>query len=46
MDSSLLFAELDDTIQLDLLGIDNVSWAKKDKKLYNLIVAELKNRLR
>lgn len=40
-----LFAELDDTIQLDMLKMDNDEWARfKEKKVYQAIVTELRSR--
>ena len=49
MDTSLLFAELDDTIQLDICHSSNEEWIygnkTKDTKIYNLIVKELKDRI-
>ena len=48
MSTDLLFAELDDTIQFDILKIGNDEWTigrQADKKVYSLIIAELKKRV-
>lgn len=45
MDAALLFAELDDTLQLDVLKMSHLDWASMpDMKLYRAILAELKGR--
>ena len=45
MDTSRLFAELDDTLQLDVMHMDNVEWARMPElRLYRTIVNELKRR--
>ena len=47
METDLLFAELDDTIQFDLLNMGTDEWAiNSDKRVYLAIVNELRNRLR
>ncbi len=46
METSRLFAELDDTIQMDIMNISNEEWLNyADKKVYLAIVRELKERL-
>lgn len=47
MDTGLLFAELDDTIQFDILGIGNQEWTidyLHKKMVYQAIVNELRTR--
>ena len=47
MDTALLFAELDDTLQFDVLKKGNIEWMEiPELKLYRAIVAELKSRCR
>lgn len=49
METERLFAELDDTIQFDIIGVSNEKWATEyhaKKKVYNAIVKELKERLK
>ena len=47
METDLLFAELDDTIQFDMLNMGTDEWAiNSDKRVYLAIVNELRNRLR
>ena len=47
MSTDLLFAELDDTIQFDMLNMGNQAWTEYgDKKVYLAIINELKERLR
>lgn len=48
MDAGLLLAELDDTIQMDLMRISNVEWATlpRDKAgVYRAIASEIYDRL-
>lgn len=45
METDLLFAELDDTIQFDMLGMSNQNWLTfSKKKVYQAIVKELRRR--
>ena len=45
MDTTRLFAELDDTLQLDVMKVDHVEWARMPElRLYRTIVNELKRR--
>ena len=49
METGLLFAELDDTIQIDILKVGATEWDIKkraDKKVYRAIINELRDRLR
>ena len=46
METSALLAELDDTIQFDMLKMSNENWLKySDKKVYQAIMNELQRRL-
>lgn len=46
MSSGCLLAELDDTLQFDLMKMDNVAWAEnRDKAVYLMLVNELSKRL-
>lgn len=46
MDTALLFSELDDTIQFDMLSMSNEKWLTyQDKKVYQAIINELKARM-
>lgn len=48
MDCGVLLAELDDTIQFDILKVSNEKWAidyNPSKRVYNAIVKELRDRL-
>lgn len=46
MDSAMLFAELDDTLQIDVLHKSHMEWAEMpDMKLYRALLTELKNRI-
>lgn len=46
MKTERLIAELDDTIQFDILKMSNEQWiAYKDKKVYLAIISELSKRL-
>lgn len=45
MDAAMLFAELDDTLQLDVLKMGHLDWNNlPDMKLYRAILSELKKR--
>lgn len=45
METELLFEELDDTIQFDMLGMSNEKWLLcAEKKVYKDIVKELRTR--
>ena len=45
MDSAMLFAELDDTLQIDALKMSHLDWAAMpDMKLYRALLAELRSR--
>ena len=47
MDTALLFAELDDTLQFDALHMDNVEWAKMPgMRVYRMLLREIHNRCR
>lgn len=46
METSALLAELDDTIQFDMLKMSNENWLTySDKKVYQAILNELQRRL-
>ena len=46
METSALLAELDDTIQFDMLKMSNENWLTySDKKVYQAIMNELQRRL-
>lgn len=46
MNTNLLFEELDDTIQFDMMGMGTTDWTTyTDKKVYVAIINELKTRL-
>lgn len=46
METDLLFEELDDTIQFDMLSMSNQNWLTySDKKVYQAIVNELRGRM-
>lgn len=48
METDLLFSELDDTIQYDMLNMSNHDWTcnfLKEKKVYQAIINELRGRL-
>lgn len=45
MDAAMLFAELDDTLQIDVLHKSHMEWASMpDMKLYRALLTELKDR--
>lgn len=47
MDFERLLAELDDTIQFDLLNMNNEKWITcKEKKVYSAIIRELRERFK
>ena len=47
MDTARLFAELDDTLQIDVLHKSNMEWmTMPDMKLYRAILSELRERCR
>ena len=47
MSNGELLADLDDTIQIDMLKMSNDQWATlESKKVYHAIVNELRNRMR
>lgn len=49
MESALLLAELDDTIQFDIIGASNRDWTIRmnvQTKVYRAIMSELRDRLK
>ena len=47
METDLLFAELDDTIQFDMLHLSNEQWLLfNEKKVYQSIIHELRQRMK
>lgn len=47
-DTARLFAELDDTVQMDMLEVSNAEWAfmRNKKTVYNAILRELLKRVK
>lgn len=45
METEQLFAELEDTIQLDIAKLSTSEWVKADTKVYLAIINELRDRM-